>query len=111
MAVENENKLNEIIQAFADAGFINDVILIGSWCLSFYVEVFEGFVPSVRTTDIDFYVPDSKRANTADLSDRLRSTVFEPQVINGLGFFIFSYLFANQTLLYKARMTRGPLTG
>ncbi len=29
MAVENENKLNEIIQAFADAGFINDVILIG----------------------------------------------------------------------------------
>jgi hypothetical protein len=48
MAVENENKLNEIIQAFADAGFINDVILIGSWRLSFYVEVFEGFVPSVR---------------------------------------------------------------
>ena len=56
MAVENENKLSEIIQAFADAGFINDVILIGSWCLSFYAEVFEGFVPSVRTTDIDFYV-------------------------------------------------------
>ena len=32
MAVENENKLSEIIRAFADAGFINDVILIGS-CL------------------------------------------------------------------------------
>ena len=30
MAVENENKLSEVIQAFADAGFINDVILIGS---------------------------------------------------------------------------------
>ena len=28
MAVENENKLSEIIQAFADTGFINDVILI-----------------------------------------------------------------------------------
>lgn len=29
MAVENENKLSEIIQAFADTCFINDVILIG----------------------------------------------------------------------------------
>lgn len=77
MAVENENKLSEIIQAFADAGFINDVILIGSWCLSFYVEVFEGFVPSVRTTDIDFYVPDSKRANAADLSERLKSINYD----------------------------------
>ena len=77
MAVENENKLSEIIQAFADAGFINDVILIGSWCLSFYVKVFEGFVPSVRTTDIDFYVPDSKRANAADLSERLKSINYD----------------------------------
>ena len=77
MAVENENKLSEIIQAFADAGFINDVILIGSWCLSFYVEVFEGFAPSVRTTDIDFYVPDSKRANAADLSERLKSINYD----------------------------------
>ena len=34
MAVENENKLSEIIQAFADVGFINDVILIGSWLIS-----------------------------------------------------------------------------
>ena len=43
MAVENESKLNEIIQAFFDAGFINDVILIGSWCLSFYVKAFSTF--------------------------------------------------------------------
>ena len=54
MAIENENKLNEVIKAFADAGFIDDVVLIGSWCLGFYAEIFEGFTPSVRTTDIDF---------------------------------------------------------
>lgn len=77
MAIENENKLNEIIQAFSDAGFIDDVILIGSWCLSFYVEIFEGFEPTVRTTDIDFYVPDSKRANATDLSERLRSINYD----------------------------------
>ena len=47
MAIENENKLNEVIKAFADAGFIDDVVLIGSWCLGFYAEIFEGFTPSV----------------------------------------------------------------
>lgn len=41
MAIENENKLNEVIKAFADAGFIDDVVLIGSWCLGFYAEIFE----------------------------------------------------------------------
>ena len=45
MAIENENKLNEVIKAFADAGFIDDVVLIGSWCLGFYAEIFEGFTP------------------------------------------------------------------
>jgi hypothetical protein len=37
------------------------LILIGSWCLYFYQNIFEGFHPDVRTTDIDFYVPDAKR--------------------------------------------------
>ena len=60
MAIENENKLNEVIKAFADAGFIDDVVLIGSWCLGFYAEIFEGFTPSVRTTDIDFMSPTAR---------------------------------------------------
>ena len=34
-------------------------------------------MPSVRTTDIDFYVPDSKRANAAGLSERLKSINYE----------------------------------
>ena len=77
MAIENENKLHEVIQAFADAGFIDDVILIGSWCLGFYVNIFEGFTPSVRTTDIDFYVPNSKTANAASLSSQLRAINYD----------------------------------
>ena len=40
--------------------------------LAFYAEIFEGFAPSVRTTDIDFYVPDSKRANASSLCSQLR---------------------------------------
>lgn len=77
MAIENESKLNEVIKAFSDAGFIDDVVLIGSWCLSFYNEIFEGFMPSVRTTDIDFYVPDSKRANASALSDSLQAINYD----------------------------------
>lgn len=77
MAIENENKLNEVIKAFADAGFIDDVVLIGSWCLGFYAEIFEGFTPSVRTTDIDFYVPDSKRANASSLCSQLRAINYD----------------------------------
>lgn len=77
MAIENENKLNEVIKAFAVAGFIDDVVLIGSWCLGFYAEIFEGFTPSVRTTDIDFYVPDSKRANASSLCSQLRAINYD----------------------------------
>lgn len=77
MAIENENKLDEVIKAFADCGFIDDVILIGSWCLGFYAEIFEGFAPTVRTTDIDFYVPNSKRASASLLSEQLRAINYD----------------------------------
>lgn len=77
MRIENEEKLDQIIQAFSEAGFLDDVILIGSWCLPFYAEILEGFTPTVRTTDIDFYVPDSKRANAENLSSRLKEINYD----------------------------------
>ena len=79
MAVENENKLSEIIQAFADAGFINDVILIGSWCLSFYAEVFEGFVQAFARPTLIFTFPianePTPRTLVSDLN-QLTMTIF-----------------------------------
>ena len=57
---ENETKLVEIMKALNDEGVLNNVILIGSWCLLFYKYIFEDFSPLVRTTDIDFYVPNVK---------------------------------------------------
>ena len=77
MAIDNEGKLYQIIKAFSDAGFLKDVILIGSWCLSFYVDIFENFVPSIRTTDIDFYIPDSKRANASGVSGYLKEINYD----------------------------------
>ena len=77
MAIENERKLDEVIKAFADAGIIDDVVLIGSWCLGFYAGLFNGFTPNVRTTDIDFYVPESKRMNASSLSGCLRAINYD----------------------------------
>lgn len=48
MAIENENKLNEVIKAFADAGFIDDVVLIGSWCLGFMPKSLKGSPPALE---------------------------------------------------------------
>ncbi len=58
---EYDEQIDQILVAFKKEGFLDEVILIGSWCLVFYQQIFENFIPLVRTTDIDFYVPDVKK--------------------------------------------------
>lgn len=58
---ENEKQLNEILHILDDEGVLPNLVLIGSWSLLFYKHLFDNFIPSVRTTDVDFYVPDVKR--------------------------------------------------
>ena len=57
---ENEQHLKEILKILQNEGLLNDLVLIGSWSLLFYSEVFLNFKPSIRTTDVDFYVPDAE---------------------------------------------------
>ena len=61
---ENEKHLREILQVLSEANVLNDLILIGSWSLLFYREIFLNFEPSIRTTDLDFYVPNAKSIKT-----------------------------------------------
>ena len=77
MENNNETKLKEIIKAFYDAKFLDDVILIGSWCLTFYKLIFDNFLPQVRTTDIDFYVPNIKKANATNVSSSLKEINYD----------------------------------
>ena len=58
---ENESRLLEILQILEKEKILKDVILIGSWCTFLYKTIFDDFHPIIRTLDIDFYVPDSKR--------------------------------------------------
>ena len=57
---ENETKLKEIFEVLNKEGFLSNLIIIGSWCLLFYKNIFDNFNPTIRTTDIDFYVPNTK---------------------------------------------------
>lgn len=77
MENNNESKLKEIIKTFSDAGFLDDVILVGSWCLTFYKLIFDNFLPQVRTTDIDFYVPNIKKANADNVSSLLKEINYD----------------------------------
>lgn len=52
----------EILRRFHNKGVLKDVILIGSWCIPLYKKycLKESIVPSLRTMDIDFFIPEPK---------------------------------------------------
>ncbi len=79
---KNQYKLClEVFSRMDKAGFLGDVILIGSWCLPFYKDYFKGidYFPSIRTRDVDFLVPNPKT---------LRSSVKAQDLVKDLGFII-----------------------
>lgn len=49
----------EVLRRLENAGILQNVILIGSWCMPFYKDYFSGveYAPSIKTRDIDFLVP------------------------------------------------------
>lgn len=57
---KNQDKIFEIIKVLNKTGLLNNLILIGSWAMFFYKEIFSNFTPMIRTVDLDFYVPRAK---------------------------------------------------
>ncbi len=71
----------EIFRRFHKEGILVDLILIGSWCIYFYKEYFNG-VPyidqaAMRTRDIDFLI---------DKPAKIKHTVNIPELLKDLGF-------------------------
>lgn len=54
---DNRQILKEILSVLKHEELLDKIILVGSWAVYFYHEIFENFDLSIRTTDIDFYVP------------------------------------------------------
>lgn len=68
----------KILNHFYNAGILDEVILIGSWCMYFYKEYFSvPYSPSIRTKDIDFLVPlPIKHKNKTDVQELLKDDGF-----------------------------------
>lgn len=76
--ISNENHLKEILSALDKDNILKDTILIGSWSLLFYDRIFLDFEPEVRTTDLDFYVPNAKAiVSNGGLTDTLKELNYE----------------------------------
>lgn len=60
MKIEYEDQLLSIIKAFSESEILDNIIVIGSWATYFYVKMFDGFIPSIRTLDFDCYLPKTK---------------------------------------------------
>lgn len=48
-----------VLRKLEEAGVLQNLVLVGSWCLVAYRDYFRdvGAVPAVRTRDMDFLVP------------------------------------------------------
>ena len=58
--IENEKDFKEILKVLNEEGLLSKIILVGSWCLLFYQNIFDNLEYTLRTFDVDFYVPDIK---------------------------------------------------
>jgi len=71
----------EVLKRLEKAGVLRDVILIGSWCISFYKDYFGSvrYSTLIKTRDVDFLVPTpSKTKIKVDI----------PKLLKDLGFIV-----------------------
>ena len=68
-----------VLSRLRDAGVLDHLVLVGSWCLLLYRHYFEkvGPVYAVRTRDMDFLIPEQKQ---------FRKSVDVPALLSDLGF-------------------------
>lgn len=76
---ENFEIAYRILKEFHKNGILDEVILIGSWCLFFYRDMFNNTseIHEVKTLDIDFLVPDNRK---------IKGDYNIPEILKGLKF-------------------------
>ena len=94
----------ELFQAFHDAGFFEESMLIGSWVMPLYQEAF-GIPYVLRTLDIDFAVKfaESDRAKKTDLDKVITNLGYVPVMMQS-GIRKLSF-FTEQRVLPHLEMT------
>lgn len=78
-SAEQFETLIRVLRRFQAAGLLDELILIGSWCLHFYRAHYSEAesLPAVRTLDVDFLIPGA---------NRIRGEVSVPVLMRELGF-------------------------
>lgn len=67
-----EQELIKVLNALNDSGALPHVVLAGSWAMYFYQQIFQNFVPEAETTDLDLYLPSSKRVNGVGFIEKMK---------------------------------------
>ena len=76
----NQSKLcREVLSRMRDAGLLEDLVLVGIWCLPAYRDYFSGSgrVRTLRTRGLNFLVP---------VPSRLRTKIDVVELLDDLGF-------------------------
>ncbi len=68
----------EVLRRFHAAGILDQMILIGSWCLLFYRDYFRetAYSPVIRTVDVDFLIPGLPITSKVDVAATLKELGF-----------------------------------
>ncbi len=79
---EQFDVLHRLLVQLQTSGALEELMLIGSWCLYFYRFAYEDAdaLPAFRTLDVDFLIPDPKQVKReVDLPEILKKEGFIPQ--------------------------------
>ncbi len=69
----------EVLRRLEKDGVLQDMILIGSWCMPFYKDYFSDidYLPAMKTRDIDFLIPRPEEIKSkADISEIMKDLGF-----------------------------------
>ncbi|MBI2069768.1 MAG: hypothetical protein HYT79_04125 [Elusimicrobia bacterium] len=78
---DQENLCLEVLKKLHKVGVLQDLILVGSWCVYFYKDLLKNskYVSTVRTTDIDFLIQTPPKISTSvDLPELFKELDFIP---------------------------------
>ena len=79
--MEEKYKLfSAVLEKLQEEDVLNGLVIVGSWCQYYYRILFDNApeIPLIRTTDIDFLVPNpSKFKNKVDVTELLNSLGFD----------------------------------
>lgn len=81
MEKKQSDLCQDVLNKFFEAGVLENVVLIGSWCIPLYKKHYlkESLISPLRTMDIDFFVPDPSS---------IKASVNIPDILKDLGFIL-----------------------